>query len=367
MRTFLILILVIALCAAALYAFTRKKEFGRPPEGERKARIERSPHYKNGRFENLTPTPQMSGEKSRFKVFYEFIFKKPERAVPSKTIPHQKTDISSINEEEDFALWLGHSSIFIRLNGKNFLIDPVFSDYAAPISFFNKAFPGSNPYSSKDMPPIDYLIFTHDHYDHLDYPTVEALKEKVGKIICPLGIGAHLEYWGFLPENIIETDWNEETLVDENITVHTLPARHFSGRLRANQTLWASFLLETKDLKIYLSGDGGYGPHFDEIGRRFGRIDAAFLENGQYNEDWRYIHMSPEETANAAKSLNVKKAVPIHNSKFVLSKHAWDEPMKELALIAEKENINLLTPEIGQKIELKNKNQKFEKWWESLN
>ena len=140
------------------------------------------------------------------------------------------------------------------------------------------------------MPDIDYLVISHDHWDHLDYNTVKKLKDRIGAVICPLGVGEHFEYWGFDKERLIELDWNEDANLVPGFMIHCLPARHFSGRrLTANQSLWASFLLEAPSQKIYIGGDGGYDTHYAEIGNRFPGIDLAILENGQYNEEWSLI------------------------------------------------------------------------------
>lgn len=155
------------------------------------------------------------------------------------------------------------------------------------------------------MPDIDYLIITHDHWDHLDRGTVTALRPRIRTVVCPLGVGEHFEYWGFPKERIVELDWHEQAALDDGFTIRCLPARHFSGRgLNSNQTLWGSFLLQSPSRKIYIGGDGGYGKHFAQIGREFPDIDLAILENGQYNEAWRYIHTLPGQLAQAAKDLS---------------------------------------------------------------
>lgn len=362
----MVILLIIALLAIAVGVFMSRPEFGKLPDGERKARIEKSPNYRDGKFQNLTPTLQMTGNKSTFGAMIDFIFKKSDRQAPKNNLPSVKTDLKNIHENEDTLVWFGHSSLFLQLAGVTFLIDPVFSDYASPVPYTNGAFKGSNVYAVEDMPKIDYLIITHDHWDHLDYPTIKKLKESVDKIICPLGVGAHLEHWGFDKNNIIELDWNEEINLKNDIELFCLPARHFSGRtLKRDQTLWASFLIKAKDYKFYHSADSGYDTHFAAIGEKFGGVDFATLENGQYNEDWKFIHMLPDETVKAAKDLGAKRAMPIHNSKFVLSRHAWDDPMKALLINATAEkDVRIATPMIGEKVDLRNDNQTFGKWWE---
>jgi L-ascorbate metabolism protein UlaG (beta-lactamase superfamily) len=223
-----------------------------------------------------------------------------ENARPAQPLPLVNTDLASLPLGQDTMVWLGHSSWYLQLAGKRILIDPVFSDYAAPFSFINKAFPGDYPWRAEGMPEIDLLIISHDHYDHLDYATIKALMPKIKRVVTPLGVGSHLRYWGMESAIISEADWNQAVQVSDELTVHVLPARHFSGRgLKRNQTLWASFMFVTPQQKIYYSGDSGYGPHFKAIGEQFGGGSGDHGER-QYDQDWKYIHMMPDETAQAA-------------------------------------------------------------------
>ena len=208
------------------------------------------------------------------------------------------------------------------------------------------------------------MILTHDHWDHLDYNTILALKDLTEKIICPLGVGAHLEHWGVDPVKITQLDWNESVQLDRNIKITALPARHFSGRgLTTDKSLWASFMLQSSYGNIYLSGDTGYDIHFQDIKKRFGTIDIAILENGQYNEDWKNIHIMPDELVKAIKELAPKKLMTIHNSKYALAKHAWYDPLENISKAASKERFNLITPMIGELVRLKDSTQVFSEWW----
>ena len=250
--------------------------------------------------------------------------------------------------------WFGHSSYLIQIDGKRMLVDPVFC-MASPVSFVNKPFPATYAYQPNDMPDIDYLIITHDHWDHLDYQTIMQLKDRIGKIICPLGVGEHFEYWGFKEDQLIELDWYENSTSgnEAELSIHCLPARHFSGRgLTANQTLWASFLIETSSKKIFIGGDGGYDTHFKEIGNRYPGIDLAILENGQYNEDWKYIHTMPSELSRVAKDLKARKILTVHHSKFALAKHRWDEPIMNVRKMIETDSLNVLNPVIGEVVNI---------------
>ena len=224
----------------------------------------------------------MTSQKGRLGAFWGFLFKQETDLRPEKEIPVIKTDLSKISKDENVLVWFGHSSYFIQIDGKRILVDPVFCG-ASPVSFVNKPFKGADAYKPADMPEIDYLVISHDHWDHLDYETVMQLKNRVDKVVCPLGVGEHFEYWGFEKSSLVELDWFEDTVLDKGFLLHCLPARHFSGRsLKANQALWASFLIETPSQKIYMGGDSGYDTHFAEIGKQYPGIDLAiFGTSGQ--------------------------------------------------------------------------------------
>lgn len=308
--------------------FLNQPQFGKLPAGERLARIEQSPNYRDGEFQNLEPTEMFTSEKSRTRVMWEFMTQRSDGVKPDQPVPAVKTDLKSLPRDSDLIVWFGHSSYLLQLAGKRILVDPVFVN-CAPVGFMNKPFKGTDLYKPDDMPDIDLLIITHDHYDHLDYKTVKALKGRVGKVVCGLGIGAHLERWGYTPEQLLEMDWMDDADLGESIAVHCLPARHYSGRsLGRNKTLWASYLVETPSANVFIGGDSGYGKHFRMIGERFARIDWAILENGQYSKDWEQIHTIPEKLGEEMKDLHARNAITVHNSKFALARHRWDEPLE---------------------------------------
>lgn len=175
------------------------------------------------------------------------------------------------------------------------------------------------------------------------------MRDRIGKVICPLGVGQHFEYWGFDPSKLVELDWNESSLLQQGFNANCLPARHFSGRgLTANQTLWASFLIETPSLTVFIGGDSGYGPHFKEIGDKFQDIDLAILENGQYNEDWRYIHTMPRELGKEAQELGADTIITVHHSKYALARHPWNEPLLNELEAADQYRLNLIVLGIGK-------------------
>ncbi len=359
-------IALVLLLAVVTIVFVNQPSFGKLPSGVRLERIKRSPNFKNGTFVNLSPTQQITSDKSKAALLLGFAFRKVKDLRPAKPLPAVKTSLASLKREEDVMVWLGHSSLFLQMNGTRLLVDPVLVS-ASPVSFLNKPFKGTNIFSPEDIPDVDYLLLTHDHWDHLDYQTLKQLKSRIGKVICPLGVGEHLEYWGFDKSRIIEMDWNESKAMDNGLVIHCLPARHFSGRgIFSNKTLWVSYMLQSPSGNIYLSGDTGYDTHFAAIARQFPQIDLAVLENGQYNEEWKYIHLMPGDLVQAMKELKAARNFTVHNSKFALGKHAWYEPLVNISAAAESDLLNLLTPEIGEPLYWKDSTQKFNKWWEKM-
>ena len=347
------ILVVIVLLAVVVIAFINQPSFGRIPRGERLERVKQSPNYRDGKFQNLHETVLMTSDKGRLEGIWDFLFRKIEGLRPDVPLPAIKTNLKNLNQDEEAIIWFGHSSYLIQTGGKRILVDPVFC-MASPVSFINKPFKGTDIYHPEDMPDIDYLVISHDHWDHLDYHTVKELKGRIGKVICPLGVGEHFEYWGFDKDRIIELDWNEDAKLEPGFMIHCLPARHFSGRgLNANQSLWASFLLEAPSQKIYIGGDGGYDTHYADIGNRFPDIDLAILENGQYNEEWKYIHLMPQYMTQAARDLKAKRILTVHHSKYALAKHRWDEPLKNAENMKYKDSLDVLIPEIGEIVRLK--------------
>jgi len=347
--------------------YTNLPKFGKLPSGKRLERIKQSPYYKNGSFQNQNNTPVLTDGVTYFAAFKDFIFGQKNQVKPIDKIPSTKTNLLNLDKTKDILVWFGHSSYFMQIDGNKILIDPVLSGYASPFSFSIKAFAGADIYKTEDIPEIDYLFITHDHWDHLDYNTIMELKSKIKTIICPLGVGEHFEYWGFDKNIIKEEDWNTEILLDKGFSANTVPARHFSGRLFArNKSLWTAFVFQTPSMKIFIGGDGGYDKHFAEIGKKFGTIDLAILENGQYDKNWAYIHMNPKEVLQAAQDLNANKILPVHSSKFALSKHKWDNPLELITNYNKNININIITPIIGEEVNLNGDSQIFTKWWKNI-
>jgi L-ascorbate metabolism protein UlaG (beta-lactamase superfamily) len=370
MIVFLVIIIAIA---ATVYLFMHQSKFGNLPKGERLALIKLSTQYKSGAFQNESHTPSFTEGATFFSVLKKFLLEKKERRTPAQVLPSVKTDLLQLNKEENVLVWMGHSSYFMQIDGKTMLVDPVLSGAASPLSFTTRSFAGSDIYTTDDIPEIDFLFISHDHWDHLDYSSIKKLRTapggqpKIKTIITGLGTGQHLERWGFKKEMIIEKGWNETASPANGFTVTVTPARHFSGRgFKRNNALWVSFVLQTPAHKIYIGGDSGYDSHFAKTGAEHGPFDLAILECGQYNKSWKHIHMMPEETVTAAQELQAKKLLAVHWGKFALSDHAWDEPVNRVYKAAQEKQLPLLTPMIGQKVNIDDNAQGFVPWWQEI-
>lgn len=337
------------------------KIYGKLPSGERLKRIQQSSNFVKGSFQNLSHTPAMAEDASFIKTMREFM-NKPKNVKPPQVLPFVDTDLKSLKASAPVLVWFGHSSYLIKVNGKNILVDPVLNGNAAPVSCMVRAFKGADEYKARHMPEIDVLVLTHDHYDHLDYKAILELKNRVKKVVCSLGVGSHLEHWGYNKNIIHELDWWQQTEVS-GMQFSSTPGRHFSGRgIKRGQSLWGAFALITGTHKIFLGGDSGYDSHFKEIGKKFGGFDLAILESGQYNKAWPHIHMMPEQTAQAAVDLKARLLLPVHWAKFSLAMHAWDEPIERVLQKAGELKMPVATPMIGEPLYLGD-NLPDDKWW----
>lgn len=365
-RILLVLLALAALAGLSGCFYLGQDKFGRLPEGNRLSRVRQSPNYVDGVFRNQTPIPQIVKGGGGISGLVKFVFRERNNTAPPGPLPVVKTDLKALDRDQDVVVWLGHSSYYIQMNGRTLLVDPVFSAYASPVFFSTRAFEGTTPYTAEDMPEIDYMLISHDHWDHLDYDTVTALRPKTGKVVTGLGVGEHFARWGFPEEMIVEADWDTALTLEDGLTVHVLTARHFSGRLlERKKTLWVSFAIVTPERRVFYSGDSGYGPHFAELGERFGGFNLALLDSGQYNEAWEHVHMNPEQATQAAMDLRAKAALPSHSGKFSISYHSWDDPFIRFTQASEGKPYRLLTPKIGEAIDLADEGQTFDRWWEA--
>lgn len=315
-----------------------------------KERIQASPNYRNGMFQNQEPTPQFTGDTASMRrTFWRFLTNKDTLRVPQQPIPAIKTDLKNLPTDSDWLVWFGHSSYLFCLDGKRYLVDPVLKP-EWPTTLMMKPFAGTDIYRPDDLPDIDVLIITHEHWDHMEYATLRDIRTKVKCVVCPLGIADYLRYWGYANEQIKEMDWYDQSpITNDQLQITCIPSRHFSNRLlgKRNQTLWASFMVEAGGRKVYIGGDGGYDKRFREIHERFGSIDLAFLENGQYNANWKYIHTTPEDLEKVILDLQAKQVFTVHHDKYSLAMHPWYEPDSVAHNLAARHNIHLLDAPIG--------------------
>lgn len=323
-----------------------------------------SSHYDNGTFTNGRETLNMT-PKDWFSSTWRFMFEKNHQ-IPEIKLPVQKADLTRFKSRATGGLtstWLGHSSLMINIDGYRILTDPVFPSKVSPIG--PSRFNGPVPVDPRLLPELDIVIISHDHYDHLNKKSIQALMGKTKWFAVPLVVGQRLISWGVQKSQIIEMDWWDTFHFDDTLTLHAAPAQHFSGRglLDRNKTLWASWVIETDSHKIFFSGDSGYFDGFKTIGEKFGPFDVTFLECGAYDQMWHNVHMFPEETIQAHLDLKGRILHPIHWGTYKLALHPWYEPMQRALTAAEKHNIILATPIAGQTTDYHTKDLGHA-WWE---
>lgn len=339
---------------------------GKKPSGDHLKKISLSPNWDSKREKfinrNQKDYDQMIKDFDYWKMTKNQLFGGEVRE-PINPLPKVAPDLEKFLSLDFGYIWLGHSTILLRLQGKTILLDPIFTN-AGPVAFFGKRY-APPAISLRDLPPIDYIFISHDHYDHLDYETILHFKEKnETKFFTPLGVSSYLIGWGIDPKRVMEFDWWDEVDLGDIKAVCT-PSQHFSGRsgMQANHTLWSSWTLIGKDKRVFFSGDSGYDIHFKEIGSRFGPFDLIFMENGQYNEMWYMSHLRPEETIKAYLDMGRAGALqPIHWGMFNLAPHDWFEPIEKTYHAAKKNNLNLLAPIYGEIID-PSKKYELKRWW----
>ncbi|MEU1852569.1 MBL fold metallo-hydrolase [Streptomyces sp. NPDC019990] len=350
----------------------RPGAFGADPGGERMARIRRSPHFEDGVFQNPggPARTRPSGSALDFaKVFFDKETR-PRRA-PKDTVPVHTTTIADIARPSATGLrltWLGHSSVLAEIDGKRVLFDPVWGERCSPFSFVGPKRLHPVPVPLSALGPVDVVVISHDHYDHLDMPTIKALAGTDTLFAVPLGVGAHLEHWGVSAGRLRELDWQETTKID-GLRLTATPARHFCGRgLRNTQhTLWASWVVAGERHRIYHSGDTGYFEGFRAIGSEHGPFDATMIQIGAYSEFWPDIHMTPEEGMRAHLDLQGGPEhglmLPIHWATFNLATHPWAEPGEGTVAAAGAVGARIALPHPGQPFEPTAATVPSEPWW----
>lgn len=364
MKWWLGLVIVVLLSAAAIVS---NPSFGARPSQEAKNIFETSKHFNQaeGVFENRRPNliAEMRSDSMNWGVISDFLKGGPDR-VPTQKLPEVKPDLNLFVEPSKALkiIWLGHTTFLLSLEGKIVLVDPVFGPSASPFSFMVKRFQAP-VITLEELPKIDFVLISHDHYDHLDMSTIKYFADKKTHFITPLGLSAHLKQWGVARERISESDWWQSRTLG-GIEFIATPAQHFSGRgvFDANETLWASWVIQTENHNIYFSGDSGYDTHFVDIGEKYGPFEVAFIESGQYNENWKAVHMMPEESMQAFMDLKAKRYFPVHWGMFELSLHSWYEPIERLTKLSQEKGVELLSPKLGQMITLDGTTE-FEQWW----
>ncbi len=362
---FYFMMLIIVLGVGILVFSTMYPTFGSNPSKEQKEVYETFDNYEDGKFV-YQPSPMET-------VSVEIPPKTPEsdsadtEKRPAGQLPVAEIDWNKINGSEDSLTWLGHSAFILSLDDQKILIDPMLGPTASPVSFI-----GPKRYSEdflgiiEEMPPIDAVFITHDHYDHLDYQSIKKLKSKVSHFFVPHGVGNHLIQWGIAKETITELNWWDETEF-QGLTLALTPANHFSGRgmLNRNSTLWGGWVILGEQTRFYTSGDGGYGAHFKEIGDKYGPFDIALLEGGQYDERWPDSHMLPEESVQANIDVQSKQMMLTHWGAFTLARHSWTEPIERASKAAKVNDVNLIAPRIGETVQLdENVPKPVSTWWE---
>lgn len=339
-------------------------QFGKSPTKQQKLEYIKSGHYEKGKFINQNPTFM---DLHPWELIKEMLVKATNRK-PQKNIFVEKIDSAAINNHKPDITqltWFGHSTFLLEIEGMNILIDPMFGESPSPLSFAgSKRYSEELPIEIEELPYIDAIILSHDHYDHLDYKSIQKLKEKVGQYYTPLGVGNHLVKWGIASEKIHELNWWED-IEFGGLKLVCTPARHFSGRGlfdRAN-TLWCSWVITGKKDNIFFSGDSGYDTHFKEIGEKYGPFDISLMECGQYHENWKLFHMMPEETVQASIDLKSKLVLPVHWGAFTLALHDWTEPIERMTKKANELNLPVTIPKIGEPVIPGNSTFPTEKWW----
>ena len=353
------LVFVVLICVVAGYLFHQfSPVFGGIPDNDSGKRISQSNNFVDGIFVNLEPTQVSTPTANSKNVLLDWIIP-PKGKNPNKPLPSARLDKSSLVEGS--FVWLGHSTIVMKTSNVVIMTDPIFNR-ASPVPLIGNSFSMQNTNTIDDLPAIDAVVISHDHYDHLDYPAIKELSLRVDHFFVPLGIKAHLQRWGIDESKISELDWHESEQY-RGIQLTLTPSRHFSGRKlnNRNSTLWGSWVIESKTLKVYFSGDSGYSDTFKRIGQQYGPFDIAFIENGAYNPDWSQIHMLPEEAVQASIDLNAKVLFPIHWGKFDLALHPWDEPAIRITVEANKLKVTLATPLNGEAFNLNSLPEK--RWW----
>jgi len=333
-----------------------------PTTGERGERVRRSPQFRDGKFRNSVPSSTVPEEPA--KLLREFVRRQSDRK-PAQPIPVVSGSARAATDGLHIT-WYGHASALVEIEGRTVLLDPVWSDRVSPSQLAGPRRLHPVPVALADLPEIDAVVISHDHYDHLDLETVTYLaRHHSAPFLVPLGIGAHLERWGIPLERIIELDWHEDATV-AGVRFTVTPARHFSGRgFTRDQTLWGSWVIAGPTRKVFYSGDTGYFDAFAEIGEAYGPFDATLVQIGAYGDGWPDIHMVPEDGLRTHLDVRGGLLIPVHWCTFVLAFHPWSEPVERLWRDAKEHEVTLAVPRPGERIDVDNPPE-VDPWWQSI-
>lgn len=322
--------------------------FGGKPDEVSQGKIIASPYFRKEIFTNRIPThiSTRTGQSPSTWELIKSLISPPANKNPQQPLPSKALDNMVLKNGD--MVWLGHSTVIFKTEDITIITDPVFYR-ASPIPLGGEPFKLVSPVPINNLPLVDIVIISHDHYDHLDMRTIREINPKIKQFLVPLGVKAHLQRWGVDDNKIIELDWYQSSTY-QDIEFTLTPSRHFSGRgfSDRNKTLWGSWVVKASSLNLYFSGDGGYSPDFKDIGDRYGPFDIALMENGAYDPDWAQIHMFPEETAQAVSDLRAARVLPIHWGKFDLARHNWLDPIERLTAAAKAQQIEMVTPYVGE-------------------
>jgi L-ascorbate metabolism protein UlaG (beta-lactamase superfamily) len=352
-RMLYLVIFIVAIVIGIVLFVTLHPTFGGNPSKDHKAHYSSYENYRNGKFRNDTPTNMNMSFSTILSLLKDSMKGNKDRS-PRGPITISSVDWYKIKEGQDSLVWFGHSTFFLNLDGKKILLDPMFGPSPSPVPLV-----GSKRYSMDllniidELPAMDAMLITHDHYDHLDYPSILRLKDKVGHFFVPHGVGAHLQRWGIDSDKISEFNWWDEVKW-QGLTLAAVPAQHFSGRGLKNRdtTLWTGWVIIGKNNRLYTSGDGGYGLHFKQIGEKYGPFDLTLIEGGQYDKRWSDIHMLPEESVQAHLDVKGNNMMLIHWGAFTLAYHGWTEPIDRALQEAKSKEVRIITPKIGEIVHL---------------
>ncbi|MBQ8678304.1 MAG: MBL fold metallo-hydrolase [Treponema sp.] len=363
------IVIVGVIAVVSLFAIVFLKAWkpfgGKASKADRKNYAERAANFDGKKFHNEEDfSAVMDKNAAPDPLTFSKRQPRPDFEFPTKMPDYLSDPENRLPLEEFRVTWFGHSSLLLQMHGMNILIDPVFSEMISPVSWVGSKRFSHPPVSVAQLPEIDILILSHDHYDHLDYDVICEIDPKVKQYIVPLGVENHLKRWKVKAEKITNMAWWEETEIN-GLTIACTPSQHFSGRKLVDNmtTLWCSWVLKDDYHKIFENGDSGFAPHFEKIHEKYGDFDFALMECGQYDVQWPKVHMFPEQSAHAAKVLGAKVVQPIHWGAIVLSRHGWDDPVERFLLAAEKENLTVITPYIGQTARLETPSLFMERWW----